>query len=67
MAKVFDNPFIEALVYKLRDPKSDNKTFRKALEKLGEYMAVEVSKELGTQEITIKTLLGEDAKHVMLA
>ena len=30
-------------------------------------MAVEVSKELETKEVEIETLLGEKAKHVMVA
>ena len=44
MAKQFNNPLIEALIVKLRDPQTDRKAFRHALEKVGEYLAIEVSK-----------------------
>lgn len=53
-------------IYEIRDPKTDPYHFRAALEKIGEYLAVEVLEELKTKEVTIQTLTGAQAKHTLL-
>lgn len=52
-------------VYELRDPKTQPAQFRQALESIGEYLALEILEELDTQEASIETLTGQEAKHTL--
>jgi uracil phosphoribosyltransferase len=54
---------LDRLVYEIRDPKTDAQHFRKALESIGEYLALDVLEEFHTTERTIHTLTGTTATH----
>ena len=58
-----DNPIIDQIVYKLRDPKTDREAFRFHLKKMGEYMGLEVARHLHTKTKSITTVLDEVAHH----
>jgi len=60
---LFSNPAIESLVYKIRDPQTDKKEFREYLEKIGEYIALDVAKDLNTSKHSVMTVMQEDAEH----
>lgn len=57
---------INQLVYEIRDPNTDAEHFRNALEKIGEYLALEILEELETKESTVRTLTGADATHALV-
>lgn len=54
------------LVFELRDPQTNRAQFRQALEKIGEYLALDVLEELETREVKIRTLTGADASHSLI-
>ena len=58
---------LDHLVYQIRDPETKGGDFRQALEKIGEYLALEVMEQLEHEEVQIETLLGETATHRRLA
>jgi len=60
---LFSNPILESLVYKIRDPNTQKKEFREYLEKIGEYIAIDVAKDLNTKKQNIKTVMQTDAEH----
>jgi len=60
---LFSNPILESLVYKIRDPNTDKKEFREYLEKIGEYIAIDVAKNLNTKKQNIKTIMQVEAEH----
>lgn len=62
-----DRLAISQLVHVLRDPQTDSKHFRAALEKIGEYLALEVLQELNRKRVEIKTLTGGVASNHLLA
>ena len=43
------NPICEELLYKIRDPKTKSFEFRNCIEKLGEYLSLEIAKNLQTK------------------
>lgn len=57
---------IDHLVYDIRKPETQAPRFRECLEKIGEYLALDVADHLPTQEVEIKTLTGGIAKHRLL-
>lgn len=57
---------LHQLVYEIRDPKTDALHFRNALEKIGEYLALDVLEQLEVEEETVETLTGEKATHPLL-
>ena len=57
---------LNQLVYKIRDPKTPPADFRICLEKIGEYVSLQVLKELETEEKSIITLTGKEAFHHLL-
>ncbi len=59
----FSNPILESLIYKIRDPQTDKKEFRECLEKIGEYIAIDVANNLKTKKQNIKTVLQTQAEH----
>lgn len=63
-AEIFkDRLVLNHLVYEIRNPETGPKEFRDALEKIGEYLALEVLQDLATKEVKIQTLTGETATH----
>lgn len=57
---------LHQLVYEMRNPQTDQKHFRDALEKIGEYLALDILEELNSEEAEIETLTGAIAKHPLL-
>jgi uracil phosphoribosyltransferase len=57
------NPQLERLVYELRNPQTRSKDFREAI---GEYLVIEIARNLETKEQGITTLLEREAKHKLL-
>lgn len=60
-----DRLVLSHLVHDIRDPHTDKKHFREALEKIGEYLALEVLQDLNTKQVEIETLTGTKAVHVL--
>jgi uracil phosphoribosyltransferase len=54
---------LDQLVYEIRLPETNLAEFRQAVEKIGEYLALNVLEELSKKEVTIQTLLEEEALH----
>lgn len=57
---------LSQLVYEIRCPETDRAHFRNVLEKIGEYLALEVLEEFETEEIDIQTVTGSTAKYQLL-
>ena len=57
---------LNELVYEIRNPETDSARFRKNLEKIGEQLAFAVLEELNTKEMTLTTLTGAEAKHLLV-
>lgn len=62
----FASQALNQLVYEIRNPETDSAHFRKALETIGEYLALDVMEEMSTQERTVQTLTGTEAKHQLI-
>ncbi|HEY5236486.1 MAG TPA: uracil phosphoribosyltransferase [Rhabdochlamydiaceae bacterium] len=60
-----DRLVLSHLVHDIRNPQTDKKHFREALEKIGEYLALEVLQDLDTKHVEIETLTGAKAVHVL--
>ncbi|HEY4831854.1 MAG TPA: uracil phosphoribosyltransferase [Waddliaceae bacterium] len=60
-----DRLVLSHLIHDIRDPNTDKKHFREALEKIGEYLALEVLQDLNTKNVEIETLTGAKAVHVL--
>jgi uracil phosphoribosyltransferase len=60
-----DRLVLSHLVHDIRDPNTDRKHFRDALEKIGEYLALEVLQDLSTKHVEIETLTGAKAVHLL--
>ncbi len=60
-----DRIALSHLVHEIRDPKTDRKHFRTSLEKIGEYLGVEVLQDLSTKQVEIQTLTGATAVHIL--
>lgn len=54
---------LNQLIYEIRDPQTDAYKFRNALEKIGEYLALEVMEELNKTDKSVTTLTGATAVH----
>lgn len=57
---------LSQLVYEIRNPQTHSADFRQALEKIGEYLALNVLQELSTQETSIQTVTGAEATHLLV-
>lgn len=57
---------LSQLVHEIRNPGTDAVHFRKALETIGEYLALNVLEELSTKETSIITLTGREARHQLI-
>lgn len=60
------HPLLNELIYTIRDPKTAPPQFRKCLQKIGEYIGLEVAKSLPTKEVMITTVLNAEATHLIL-
>lgn len=58
-----DRLSLSQLVHAIRDPQTDSMHFRASLEKIGEYLALEVLQDLNRREVEIETLTGGVAAH----
>jgi uracil phosphoribosyltransferase len=54
------------LVYQIRDPETGPEEFRKGLQKIGEYLAMEALQDLKTKDAEVATLTGAVASHRLL-
>ncbi len=64
---VFAGPqALSELVYEIRNPQTDPASFRQALEKIGEKLALDVLEELDREEVAIQTLTGATATHFLV-
>jgi uracil phosphoribosyltransferase len=61
------NLALDPLLYNLRDPQTTSYVFRDTLEKIGEYLALEVLSHLDNETVEIKTLTGGVAKHKIIS
>src|SRR3989338_10306415 len=57
---------LNQLVYEIRNPETDAAHFRRALEKIGAILAMDVLEELKKKEVAIQTLTGAEAKHFLV-
>lgn len=57
------NLAINQMLYEIRKPETGPKEFRESLEKIGEYLAFEVSNGLRTETAEVVTLTGGVASH----
>ncbi len=57
---------LSQLVYEIRCPETDRAHFRNVLEKIGEYLALDVLEELETEETDIQTVTGATAQHHLI-
>ena len=53
------------LVHTIRDPQTDAPHFRSALNKIGEYLAVEALQAIQVKEVEVQTLTNAAAKHLI--
>ena len=56
-------PILEQQLYITRDPNTNREQFRKAMNKIGQLIAMEIAKDLKTKPTSITTVLDETAKH----
>ena len=61
------NPVLERLLLELRDPSTDRPSFRRALQAVGYHLGTEVAKDLPTERRGVRTLMGKDAYHDVVA
>jgi uracil phosphoribosyltransferase len=62
-----ETPGFSQLLYKIRDPNTKANEFRKSLKQIGEYLALNAQQDLATSVATVKTVLGEEASHLLCA
>ena len=65
MATVLDHPLITHKLTIIRDEKTGHKDFRENLEEIASLMAYEVFRDFPTQEVTIRTPMGETTSRKM--
>ena len=58
---------LNQLVYEIRNPETMSKEFRTCVEKIGEYLAMDVYEHLKTEEVDLTTLTGGVATHSICA
>lgn len=58
-----DRRALHHFVFDIRNPKTEAKTFRESLRKIGQFMAYEVLDDLPSIEVSIETLTGAVATH----
>ncbi|NGX31124.1 MAG: Uracil phosphoribosyltransferase [Chlamydiae bacterium] len=66
MAGFAQNPYLEKQLFVIRNPQTNRVEFRKAMKKIGESLAVRISKNLSTKTASIKTVLEKSADHQLL-
>ncbi|MGE0669916.1 MAG: uracil phosphoribosyltransferase [Parachlamydiales bacterium] len=65
-AEPHNKAVLNQLVYEIRNPETKGEDFRKALEKIGEYLAVEVMDLLEQKKVDVETLTNASATHFLL-
>ncbi|OGN58478.1 MAG: hypothetical protein A3G30_05240 [Chlamydiae bacterium RIFCSPLOWO2_12_FULL_49_12] len=60
------HPALEKELFTIRDPSCERRQFRSSMKKIGEYLALDVARDLNTHEVTMKTLLGKEAVHSLV-
>jgi uracil phosphoribosyltransferase len=60
-----DKRVLHHLVFEIRDPTTDAKTFRHSLIKIGEFLGYEVLHDLNSKEASVETLTGAVASHTL--
>ncbi|MDP3882027.1 MAG: uracil phosphoribosyltransferase [Nanoarchaeota archaeon] len=65
-SRIRKNPALERILYKIRDPATGREEFRSCLERIGEYIGVEISLELEQERKRITTSLGKETEHFLL-
>lgn len=58
-----DSRALSQLVYEIRDPETNRERFRTCLEKIGEYVALDVLQTMNTEEREVFTLTDATARH----
>src|SRR3989338_597903 len=64
--KAQGGPALERLVYRIRDPETSREEFRNCLGRIGEYLGIEIARELEQEKRKITTSLGKEAEHRLL-
>jgi uracil phosphoribosyltransferase len=67
MIRNVTNPILEHFIYRLRDPQTDRKDFREALEKVGEHLGIAIANDLDIEARSIMTVMGAEATHMLVA
>lgn len=57
---------LNELIFQIRNPDTNPSQFRGAIEKIGEYLALNILDELKTEEKSVQTLTGCDATHPLV-
>ncbi len=58
---------LSQLTFEIRDPQTKAPRFRECLEKIGEYLALDVINSLPTKEVEVRTLTGGIATHSLIS
>ncbi|MBS0651339.1 MAG: uracil phosphoribosyltransferase [Verrucomicrobia bacterium] len=66
LAEPHHKTVLNQLVYEIRNPETKGEDFRKALEKIGEYLAIEVMDLLEQKKVDVETLTNASATHFLL-
>jgi len=61
-----NNPVAQGLLYRMRDPNTDNPSFRSLVKDFGTHMGYEIGNHLPTVEKSIETCMGATAQHNVL-
>ena len=54
---------LSQLIYEIRNPQTNPPRFRECLEKIGEYLALDIANHLPTKEVQVTTITGGVATH----
>ncbi|MEM4260768.1 MAG: uracil phosphoribosyltransferase [Candidatus Woesearchaeota archaeon] len=65
--KINTNPIIEQYILKARDPNTKPSEFQNCISKIGEYLALDVTKILSTTKKSVKTILEKEAIHNVIS
>jgi len=63
---ILSNPITQELLYRMRDPNTDNPSFRSHVKDFGTFVGYEIAAHLPTVQKTIETCMKETARHDVL-
>lgn len=63
---LFGKQVLSELVFEIRNPQTGSEDFRNALEKIGQYLALDILEDLPKQEKRVVTLTGKEAVHQLV-